>query len=91
LYTGVTDHVFGRAGTHRAKTEERFTKKYNVTRLVYYEAFRDVYAAIRREKQIKRFRREKKVALIESSNPGWADLLEEYPARVERHAKIGNA
>ena len=87
LYTGVTNHVFGRAATHRAKIVEGFTSKYNVTRLVYYEAFQYVYAAIRREKQIKKFRREKKIALIEAMNPKWTDLFEEYMAGVERRQR----
>ena len=82
LYTGVTNHVFERAATHRLKRNEGFTKKYNVNRLAYFEMFGYVYNAIRREKQIKRFRREKKVALIESQNPKWADLAEAWFAAV---------
>lgn len=79
-YTGVSNHVFGRAAMHRMKWDEGFTKKYNVNRLVYYECFAYVYDAIRREKQIKKFRREKKIALIESQNPKWVDLAEAWSA-----------
>ena len=54
-----------------------FTKKYNCTKLVYYEEFNDIEAAIAREKQLKRWRQEKKIYLIESMNPEWKDLHED--------------
>jgi len=56
---------------------EGFTKKYNITRLVYFEVFNNIEDAIRREKQIKGWVRKKKIALIESMNPDWKDLYEE--------------
>ena len=55
-----------------------FTSRYKINRLVYYEVFRDVYAAIRREKQIKAWTRAKRIALVKSTNPGWDDLGREW-------------
>ena len=63
---------------HKQKLISGFTSKYNLTRLVYFEATIDVNAAIAREKQIKGWLRKKKVALIESENPEWNDLSEEW-------------
>jgi putative endonuclease len=83
LYIGVTSQLESRVATHRRKIVEGFTKKYNVTRLVYYESFGDVRAAIAREKQIKGWRRAKKIALIESTNPLWKDLLEDFFSYVQ--------
>jgi putative endonuclease len=74
LYTGVTDHLERRVYEHRRKLLDGFTKKYNLTKLVYYEATDDVRSAIGREKQIKGWLRSKKIALIESMNPLWRDL-----------------
>ena len=74
LYIGVTNDLVRRVYQHRQKLVEGFTKKYNVSWLVYYEQTLDVKAAILREKQIKAWRREKKVELIESFNPQWKDL-----------------
>ena len=74
LYTGVTGDLTGRVIQHRQGLIEGFTRKYRIHRLVYFEVFRDVRNAIAREKQIKRWRREKKVALIERQNPAWEDL-----------------
>ena len=59
------------------KKTEDFTKKYKVKKLVYFEMTNDVYAALTREKQLKKWRREKKVNLIESENPSWKDLYHE--------------
>jgi putative endonuclease len=78
LYTGVTNDLRRRVWQHKQKLVEGFTKRYNITRLVYYEETLDVNAAIAREKQIKSWRREKKVALIESENGGWKDLSERW-------------
>jgi len=61
---------------HKNKETPGFTSKYDVNRLVYYEVFRDVLAAIRREKEIKGWTRKKKIALIESVNAKWQDLAE---------------
>jgi putative endonuclease len=76
LYTGMTNDLRRRVWQHKQKLVEGFTKRYNITRLVYYEETPDVDGAIAREKQIKSWRREKKVALIESVNSGWKDLSE---------------
>jgi len=77
LYTGVTSNLSKRVGEHKEGQIPGFTKKYKVTRLVYYESMQDVNAAIAREKQIKRWRREKKVRLIETINRDWNDLARE--------------
>jgi len=74
LYVGVTNDLRRRIWEHKQKLIEGFTKRYNITRLVYYEETPDVTAAIAREKQIKGWLRKKKIALIESLNPGWKDL-----------------
>ena len=76
LYTGVTNDLRRRVWEHKQKLIGGFTKRYNITRLVYYEETPDVKAAIAREKQIKGWLRKKKIALIESLNPGWKDLSE---------------
>ena len=69
LYTGITDNLERRVYEHREKLFGGFTKRYNITRLVYYEITSDVSAAIGREKQIKGWLRMKKIALIEAVNP----------------------
>ena len=74
MYVGVTNDLAARAFQHRTKVLRGFTTKYSVTRLVHAEEFSDVRDAIAREKQIKGWRRERKVALIESANPEWEDL-----------------
>ena len=76
LYTGVTNDLMRRVYEHRNKLIEGFTKRYNVSKLVYYEATEAIESAIVREKQIKGWLRSKKVALIESANPYWVDLAE---------------
>jgi len=76
LYTGITNNLERRVYEHKNKLIEGFTKKYNITKLVYYEISNDVKAAITREKQIKGWLRRKKIALIESVNPQWTDLSE---------------
>ena len=78
LYTGVTSHLQRRVYQHKHKLIEGFTKKYNITRLVYFETFSNVLDAIAREKQIKGWLRRKKIDLIESTNPTWKDLSEEW-------------
>jgi putative endonuclease len=77
LYTGVTNNLMRRVGEHKAG-ESGFTKRYNVTKLVYYECGDDVNMAITREKQIKAGSRQKKVDLVNSMNPEWKDLYEEF-------------
>jgi putative endonuclease len=76
LYTGVTSNLAKRIYEHKNKTVEGFSSKYNCTILVYYELFEDLENAILREKQIKKWSRKKKLALIESLNPNWIDLYE---------------
>ena len=80
LYTGMTNDLVRRMSEHRAGEIEGFTKKYNITRLVYFEHTTDVNAAIAREKQIKGWRRNKKIKLIEKMNPSWRDLFDEINA-----------
>jgi putative endonuclease len=76
LYTGVTNRLTRRTIKHRQTLLEGFTKKYNITRPVHWQRFGEIGAAIAREKQIKGWLRAKKVALIESTNPGWIHLVE---------------
>lgn len=84
LYTGVTNDLERRVYEHKRKLVEGFTKRYNLTRLVYYEPTNNVEGAIRREKQIKGWLRRKKLALIQSMNPEWRDLSEGwYETRVD--------
>ena len=78
LYTGVTNNLERRVMEHKHEICDGFTKKYKVTRLVYFESFGDVRDAISREKQIKRWRREKKLALIRERNAGFRDLSEDF-------------
>ena len=75
LYVGVTNDLERRVYQHRNKLVPGFTSKYNVARLSYYEQTSDVESAIVREKQIKSWRRSKKVELIESLNPRWKGLV----------------
>lgn len=77
LYVGVTNNLVNRIFTHKEKLNESFTKKYNLTKLVYYEIFSDITQAIAREKQIKGGSRKKKLDLINKSNPNWDDLYEQ--------------
>jgi putative endonuclease len=72
----VTSDLEGRMYEHREHLIEGFTKRYLVTKLVFYEDYPDPVSAITREKQLKGWRREKKVRLIESQNPRWLDLFE---------------
>jgi putative endonuclease len=74
LYTGVTNNLERRVFEHKNHLVEGFTKKYKITKLIYFEETNDIKVAISREKQIKGWKREKKIALIESINPDWQDL-----------------
>ena len=78
LYTGVTSNLINRVLQHKLKLIEGFTKKYNLTKLVYYEDTNDVYSAISREKQINGMLRSKKIKLIESVNPNWEDFSKDW-------------
>jgi len=83
LYTGVTNDLERRVYEHKQKLVPGFTARYNITRLVYFEATEDVQAAIVREKQIKGWLRRKKIALIESANPRWEDLSVKWRNETE--------
>ena len=74
LYTGMTNNLSRRMYEHKMKLIDGFTKKYNMTKLVYYEEFSDVWYAIEREKHIKGWLRKKKIALIETLNPNWEEI-----------------
>ena len=78
LYTGVTNDLERRVFEHKHKLIPGFTKKYNITRLVYFEEGTDIDSAIMREKQIKGWLRKKKIDLIEKENPEWKDLAEDW-------------
>jgi putative endonuclease len=79
LYTGITNFLERRVRQHKQKLVGDFTKQYDVTRLAYYEPHGQPRSAIRREKQIKSWRREKKLALIRAMNPKFRDLSEDFP------------
>ena len=76
LYTGVTNDLERRVWEHKNKKGGSFTKRYNLTMLVYYESFHRIMDAIAAEKKIKSGSRAKKIALIESINPYWKDLYD---------------
>jgi putative endonuclease len=78
LYVGMTNSIRRRVEEHRRGDSESFTQAYNCNRLVWFEHYQYVHNAIDREKQIKHWSREKKIALIERTNPSWADLSEEW-------------
>lgn len=77
IYTGMTNDLKRRIYEHKEKLIEGFIKRYNVTKLVYYEIYKSSYSAISREKQIKAGSRKKKIQLIEKANPEWKDLASE--------------
>jgi putative endonuclease len=74
LYVGLTDDLRRRVDEHKLGLVDSFTKKYNVNRLMYFEIFHDGQNAAQRERQIKKYRREKKIALFAKTNPDWQDL-----------------
>jgi putative endonuclease len=83
LYVGMTGFLVPRILQHKSGETEGFTRRYHITRLVYYEVFRYVNNAIARETEIKKWRREKKVALIESVNPLWNDLAADWGQPIQ--------
>jgi putative endonuclease len=96
LYVGVTNNLERRLAEHRAKVGAGFTKKYNVTSLVYYEHTNRITDAIAREKEIKAWRRDKNLVLIRSLNPEWSDLSAGWDlpdleplAREDAHSQSG--
>lgn len=90
LYTGVTSDLERRVFQHKSKEIDGFTKKYNIHRLVYFEAFGDIRDAIAREKQIKGWLRARKVALIESVNPKWEDLAPDWTTKARPASKVSS-
>jgi putative endonuclease len=78
LYIGVTNDMERRLAEHRAKEVPGFSERYNLTALLYVETYPDAQSAIAREKQLKGWRREKKVALINTINPAWRDLSADW-------------
>ena len=78
MYIGVTNDLDRRVKEHRSGLVDGFTKQYNVHKLVYFEQMGDIEAAIAREKQLKGWRREKKDRLVESMNPEWKNLSEDW-------------
>ncbi len=78
FYVGVTNDIERRVRQHKEHAFEGFTARYNIDRLVWYKIYGDVHHAIALEKQLKGWRREKKIALIELLNPTWQDLSEEW-------------
>jgi putative endonuclease len=91
LYTGITNNLEIRVLQHKSGECEGFTTRYKVDRLVYFEEWQDVNKAISREKQTKRWRRVKKVALIVSINPTWRDLSEDWGKPIEPIVRKTNA
>jgi len=78
LYVGVTNDLARRVWQHKTKAIDGFTSRYNIDRLVWYESTSEVMAAIEREKELKGWRREKKICLIEAENPRWVDLAKDW-------------
>jgi len=78
FYIGITGDLKWRVFEHREKLIKGFTSKYNIVKLVYYEEYHDVYEAIQREKQLKRWHREWKINLIKETNPAFENLSVEW-------------
>jgi len=76
IYVGITSDLVRRVYEHRVKAVPGFTSKYNITQLVWFETYDDPISAITREKELKKWRRDWKVQLIEAENPQWNDLYE---------------
>ena len=89
LYIGVTGNLQGRVYEHKQKLIDGFTKKYNLTSLVYFETFNNMQDAIQREKQLKNWHREWKINLIESINPDWKDLSEDFNSDLAKSLPSG--
>ena len=82
LYIGVTDSIVRRVREHKTHSLAGFTDRYNVERLVWYETYPYIRTAIAREKQLKGWVREKKLRLIEETNPTWRDLSEDWEKQI---------
>ena len=83
LYAGITNDLGRRVFEHKNKLTPGFTSRYNLSRLVYFEQFYEVENAIAREKEIKGWKRAKKIALVESLNPYWHDLAADWHERYK--------
>jgi putative endonuclease len=81
LYIGVTNDLIRRIAEHKLKTAESFTKRHDVSRLVYFEQFDQIEQAIHREKRLKKWPRAWKISLIEKDNPDWNDLYPEIAGK----------
>ncbi len=89
LYIGVTSEIYIRVQKHKNGTYEGFAKKYGCTRLLYYESHEDINQSIAREKQLKGWRREKKLNLIRTQNPEFKDLAEQWGWKfITTHEKM---
>jgi len=91
IYVGVTGFLMSRINQHKAGESDGFTKRYNVNRLVYYEVFHYVNNALDRETEIKKWRREKKVALIAAINPTWEDLAADWGQQIPPYGRNDNS
>jgi putative endonuclease len=87
LYVGITGSLMARVLRHRSGQGGAFTRRYRVHRLVYFQGFHDVGDAIARETQIKKWRREKKIALIKERNPTWEDLGKDWGKPVPMNVR----
>src|SRR5258706_15112911 len=88
IYVGVSDDLHRRVWEHRTKSVPGFTTRYEVDRLVYFEHFTDIRDAIAREKQIKGWKRFKKLALVHSMNPEWKDLAADWYSTEQLSASV---
>ena len=87
LYVGMTSDIQARVWQHKNGAFEGFSRTYKCNRLVWFERHNDVYVAIAREKQIKRWSRVKKLWLVELENPAWFDLSERWKGRVKMYGE----
>ena len=85
LYIGVTNNLYRRVHEHKFTDANKFTHKYNVKKLVYYESYKSIKDAIAREKELKKWCRQWKIALIEEDNPDWIDLYYSLNAVKNEH------
>jgi len=86
LYTGITNSIARRTAQHKARQADSFTSLHRCTRLVWYELWPTPVLAIEREKQVKRWRRPKKIALIRERNPCWADLSQKWGTVIQPYS-----
>ena len=89
LYIGITNHMERRMMEHKNKLQKGFSKKYNRTRLIYFEEYKYVIEAIYREKQLKAWKRQWKVDLINKINPNWKDLSVNLDLCLDPESSLG--